>query len=380
MDSSDSLKSVGGTDMTNFKDAGNGENFVGTSPTIKVLGIGGAGNNAVRQLYEKGLNTEVELIAVNTEGQTLKKLPADISRIQIGAEITGGFGAGGDPEIGKMAAEESIDSVLDAVSGSDLIFLTLGLGGGTGTGSTPVIARAIKERYKNTLICGVMTMPFSYEGKRKKDLAAKSFDEIKDFMDVYIKIENDNILTLDTENSFQASEGFLMVDRVLLDAIRGILDLISKAGLVNVDFADVRNVMRNAGPALFGVAIAEGPERANKVAQRALESKLIERPIDFAKNILINIIGSKDSLKMSEVSQINKYIKNSIGMDANLKSGVYFDDDLGDKIKVVVIATGFDADISSGMEESSNISDEIEDIPAIHRRKDYKVPDFQTKN
>ncbi len=359
--------------MANFKDVGNGEDFVGTSPTIKVLGIGGAGNNSVRQLYEKGLGSQVELIAVNTEGQTLKKLSTDITRIQIGAEITGGFGAGGDPEIGRLAAEESVDEVLDAVSGSDLIFLMLGLGGGTGTGSTPVIAKAIKEKLKNTLICGVMTMPFSYEGKRKRDLAVKSFDEIKNYMDVYIKIENDNILTLDAENNFQASEGFLMVDRVLLDAIRGILDLISKAGLVNVDFADVRNVMRNAGPALFGVAIAEGPDRAKKVAQRVLESKLIERPIDFAKNILINVIGSKESLKMGEVKQINQYIKNSIGIDANLKSGVYFDDDIADKIKVVVIATGFDADISSGMEEFENVSDKFEEIPAIQRRKAYKI-------
>ncbi len=359
--------------MANFKDLGNGDNFVGTSPTIKVVGIGGAGNNAVRQLYEKELNTEVELIAINTEGQTLKKLPLDISRIQIGAEITGGFGAGGDPEIGMMAAQESIDAVLDAIAGADLVFLMLGLGGGTGTGATPVIAKAIRDKFKNTLICGVMTMPFSYEGKRKKDLAVKAFDEIKNYMDVYIKIENDNILTLDTEKNFQASEGFLMVDKVLLDAIRGILDLISKAGLVNVDFADLRNVMRNAGPALFGVALAEGPDRARKVAQRALESKLVERPIDFAKNILINIVGSKDSLKMSEISQINKYIKNSIGIDANLKSGVYFDDDLGDKIKVVVIATGFDADISSEMGDMDNVTDPYEEIPAIQRRKAYKT-------
>jgi cell division protein FtsZ len=362
--------------MANFKDMGNGDNFVGTSPTIKVMGIGGAGNNAVRRLYEKGLNSEVSLIAINTEGQTLKKLPSDIMRLQIGPGITGGFGAGGDPEIGRRAAEESIDIVLDAAKDSDLIFFMLGLGGGTGTGSTPIIAKAIRENFPNALMCGVMTIPFSYEGKRKRDLAMESFNEIKNYMDVYIKIENDNILSLDEENNFNASDAFLMVDKVLLDAIRGILDLISKTGLINVDFADVRNVMKNAGPALFGVAMAEGPERAKKVAQRVLESKLIERPIDFAKNILVNVFSSKDSAKMAEVKQINEYIKNAIGVDANLKSGIYFDEDLGDKIKVVVIATGFDADISYDIKDSGTITDVFEEIPAIRRREAYKVNDI----
>ncbi|MCJ7611604.1 MAG: cell division protein FtsZ [Candidatus Aminicenantes bacterium] len=305
---------------------------------IKVIGIGGGGGNALNRMIAMGIEG-VECIAVNTDLQALSTSRAR-TKIQIGSQSTKGLGSGGRPEVGRQAAEEDKDKLLNALQGADMVFLTAGLGGGTGTGATPLIAKMATDL--DLLLISVVTLPFSFEMKYRCRQAEDGLKELKSVADTVIAIPNDRLLQTSSEETM-SEDAFRMADDVLRQAVQGITDLITKPGLINLDFADVRTVMKNMGQAYLGTGCASGHNRVVEAAQRAISSPLLcETSIEGAKGILINITGGKD-LGLLEVSRAAEIVNRLAHPEANVIFGMVIDDSMKDKAKVTVIATGFNA-------------------------------------
>ena len=307
-----------------------------TFARIKVLGIGGSGTNAVNRMSELGIRG-VEFIAVNTDAQALHNNSAD-KKVHIGKAITKGLGSGMNPELGRQAAEESQEEIEEVLSNADMVFITCGLGGGTGTGAAPIVAELAKER--GILTIAVVTKPFTFEGSKRKEVAESGYDNLKDKVDAIISIHNDRILQI-IDKKTSLVDAFKTVDEVLRQGISGISDLITTHGIVNADFADVRTIMQDAGTALMGIGRASGENRAEEAARAAINSPLLEMNIDGAKGVLFNITGGSD-LGMFEIDAAAKVITKSIDPDAKVKFGTVIDEDLGEEIRITVIATGFD--------------------------------------
>ena len=302
---------------------------------IKVVGVGGGGSNAVNRMVDAGLGG-VEFIAVNTDAQALLMCDSDV-KLQIGPEGTNGLGAGADPDVGRAAAEESRDELKEALKGADMVFVTAGEGGGTGTGAAPVVAEL--SRSLNALTVGVVTRPFSFEGGRRGQQAERGIDALRDQVDTLIVIENDRLLQV-VERKTSIVDAFRMADDILRQGVQGITDLITVPGLVNLDFADVRTIMRDAGSALMGIGIAEGENRAEEAARIAVSSPLLESSVEGATGILINVTGPPE-LGLFEVNEAAEVVTASADKSANVIFGAVIDDAITDQVRVTVIATGF---------------------------------------
>jgi cell division protein FtsZ len=305
-------------------------------PKIKVVGIGGSGGNAITRMMSCDIKG-IELIAINADFQDLKHTEAD-KKIRIGKELTEGLGAGMNPQIGEEAAKENEEEIREALEGSDMIFLTCGLGGGTGTGALPIVSQIAKET--GALTVAVVTMPFSFEGKVRKDIAEEGLEKLKGKVDTLIPIANDKLLsTLD--NNISLSKAFWHCDEILRQAVQGISDLIVLPGIISIDFADVKAIMKNSGSALFGKGIAKGKRRGEEAAGRALDLPLVDLSCENAQGVLFNV-GGGDDLSLAEINDIAKVIKERVSPDAQVIFGAVEDDSLSEgEIKVTVIATGF---------------------------------------
>src|SRR5213595_2447873 len=302
---------------------------------LKVVGVGGGGTNAVNRMVDAGL-AGVEFIAVNTDAQALLMADADI-KIQVGAEVTRGLGAGADPEIGLAAAQESRDELKEALKGADMVFVTAGEGGGTGTGGAPIVAELGQEI--GALTVGVVTRPFAFEGRKRADQAERGIEELRDRVDTLIVIENDRLLQV-VEKRTSIVEAFRMADDILRQGVQGITDLITVPGLVNLDFADVRTIMSDAGSALMGIGAASGENRAAEAARAAVSSPLLESSIEGATGILLNITGGPD-IGLFEVNEAAEVVTSAADLNANVIFGAVIDDTIGEEVRVTVIATGF---------------------------------------
>jgi cell division protein FtsZ len=303
---------------------------------IKVVGVGGGGTNAVNRMIAEGLQG-VDFVAVNTDAQALMLSEAP-KRVRIGDKLTRGLGAGGNPEMGAKAAEESADDLYAVLKGADMVFVTCGMGGGTGTGASPVVARVAKD--VGALTIGVVTRPFGFEGHKRSSSAEQGINALKEHVDTLIVIPNDRLLEIvDKRASLQ--QAFRTADDVLRQGIQGISELITVPGLINLDFADVRTIMAEGGAALMAVGTATGEDRAVQAAQQAITSKLLDVTIDGARGILFNVTGGP-SMTLFEVNQAAALIKETAHPDVNLIFGAVIDDKMGDNIRVTVIATGFD--------------------------------------
>jgi cell division protein FtsZ len=304
---------------------------------IKVVGVGGGGSNAVNRMVDAGLSG-VEFIALNTDAQALLMCDADV-KMPIGSDVTRGLGAGADPAVGKAAAEESRDEMKEALKGSDMIFVTAGEGGGTGTGAAPVVAQLAQEL--GAITVGVVTRPFSFEGRRRAEVASIGVDELRDHVDTLIVIENDRLLQV-VEKRTSIVDAFRLADDVLRQGVQGITDLITIPGLVNLDFADVRTIMSEAGSALMGIGAASGENRATEAARAAVSSPLLESSIEGATGILLNVTGGPD-IGLFEVNEAAEVVTSAADQNANVIFGAVIDDNLADEVRVTVIATGFGA-------------------------------------
>jgi cell division protein FtsZ len=304
---------------------------------IKVVGIGGGGSNAVNRMVDAGLKG-VEFIAINTDAQALLMCDAN-EKITIGAGVTRGLGAGANPEVGRSAATESRDEIKEALKGADMVFVTAGEGGGTGTGGAPIVAEVARDL--GALTVGVVTRPFSFEGLKRAEQAQLGISELQDKVDTLIVIPNDRLLQV-VEKQTSVMEAFRMADDVLRQGVQGITDLITVPGLVNLDFADVRTIMREAGSALMGIGEADGPNRAAEAARAAVSSPLLEASIEGATGVLLNISGGPD-LGLFEVNEAAEVVTGAADQNANVIFGAVIDESLGGLVRVTVIATGFDA-------------------------------------
>lgn len=304
---------------------------------LRVMGIGGGGTNALNSMISQNQIQGVDFIAVNTDAQSLL-LCQSPNKVQIGENLTKGLGSGGSPDIGKQAAEESFDKIKEMLEGTDMLFLTAGMGGGTGTGATPIIANAAKE--VGALTVAVVTKPFSFEGTRRMVAAEDGIEELKDKVDTLIVIPNQRILDV-VDKKLSLLEAFRVADSVLTQGVQGISDLITMPGLINVDFADVRTIMAEAGSALMGIGSGVGENRAQAAARGAIASPLLEISMEGARGVLFNIIGGPD-LTMSEVDEAAKIISSAADPDANIIFGATIDQTMHDQMKITVIATGFD--------------------------------------
>ena len=304
---------------------------------IKVLGIGGGGNNAVNFMVTEGNIQGVEFIAVNTDMQALLASNADI-KLQIGEKLTKGLGSGSNPEIGQAAAEESREKIANLLKDTDMVFITAGEGGGTGTGAAPIIAQIAKD--VGALTVAVVTKPFTFEGARRMVQAEEGVDRLKDEVDTLIVIPNQKIIDV-VKKEQSLTEAFALADSVLAQGVQSISDLITIPGLINVDFADVRAIMTNAGTALMGIGVASGENRARKAAEMAINSPLLEVNIEGARGILFNITGSKD-MSMTEINEAANLITKAADPDANIIFGTTIKEEMKDELKISVIATGFD--------------------------------------
>ncbi|MCU1369267.1 MAG: cell division protein FtsZ [Ilumatobacteraceae bacterium] len=313
--------------------AGNPQNYLAV---IKVVGVGGGGVNAVNRMIDAGLKG-VEFIAVNTDAQALLMSDADI-KLDIGRELTRGLGAGSDPEVGRLAAEEHRQEIEEVLQGADMVFITAGKGGGTGTGAAPVIAEIAKDI--GALTIGVVTRPFAFEGRRRSVQAEAGIQRLKEKVDTQIVIPNDRLLTVSNEKTSMMN-AFKMADEVLLQGVQGITDLITTPGVINTDFADVKMIMSNAGSALMGIGSATGEGRALNAARGAISSPLLEASIEGARGILLSISGGSD-LGLFEVNEAAEVIHGVAHPDANIIFGTVIDDEMGDEVRVTVIAAGFD--------------------------------------
>ena len=302
---------------------------------IKVIGVGGGGNNAVNRMVDNQIKG-VQFLAVNTENQVLELSKADVT-IQIGEKVTKGLGAGANPQIGEEAAQESREEITKALEGADMVFVTAGMGGGTGTGAAPIVAECAKE--VGALTVGVVTKPFAFEGKRRRAAAEKGIEFLTQKVDTIIVIPNDKLLQV-VDKKCSVSDAFSKADEVLRQGIKGISDLIQIPGLINLDFADVKTIMTEQGEALMGIGVGEGENRAADAAKMAINSPLLETAIDGAKGILLNISGSSD-LGIFEVNEAAQIISDAADPDANIIFGSVIDESLGDKVQVTVVATGF---------------------------------------
>jgi cell division protein FtsZ len=303
---------------------------------IKVVGIGGGGVNAVNRMIELGLRG-VEFIAINTDAQALLMSDADV-KLDVGREITRGLGAGADPEVGRRAAEDHAEEIEEALAGADMVFVTAGEGGGTGTGGAPVVARIAKSI--GALTIGVVTRPFEFEGKRRSAQAETGISSLKSEVDTLIVVPNDRLLEI-SDRGMSMLEAFATADQVLLSGVQGITDLITTPGLINLDFADVKSVMQGAGSALMGIGSARGADRAIKAAELAVASPLLEASIDGAHGVLISVQGGSN-LGIFEINDAARLIQEAVHPEANIIFGAVIDDTLGDEVRVTVIAAGFD--------------------------------------
>jgi len=302
---------------------------------IKVVGVGGGGTNAVNRMVDAGLSG-VEFIAVNTDAQALLMCDADV-KIHIGSKATRGLGAGADPAVGQAAAQESRDELKESLKGADMIFVTAGEGGGTGTGGAPIVAELGDEL--GALTVGVVTRPFAFEGRRRSDQAERGIDALRDRVDTLIVIENDRLLQV-VEKKTSIMEAFGIADDILRQGVQGITDLITVPGLVNLDFADVRTIMREAGSALMGIGTASGENRAAEAARAAVSSPLLEASIEGATGILLNVTGGTE-IGLFEVNEAAEVVTSAADQNANVIFGAVIDDSIGDEVRVTVIATGF---------------------------------------
>ncbi|MDR2293707.1 MAG: cell division protein FtsZ [Microbacterium sp.] len=304
---------------------------------IKVVGVGGGGVNAVNRMIDLGLRG-VEFIAVNTDAQALLMSDADV-KLDVGRELTRGLGAGADPEVGRRAAEDHSDEIEEALRGADMVFVTAGEGGGTGTGGAPVVAKIAKSI--GALTVGVVTKPFSFEGRRRQQQAEQGVARLKEEVDTLIVVPNDRLLEI-SDRGISMIEAFATADQALLAGVQGITDLITTPGLINVDFADVKSVMQGAGSALMGIGSARGADRAIKAAELAVESPLLEASIEGAHGVLLSIQGGSN-LGIFEINDAAQLVKEAAHPEANIIFGTVIDDTLGDEVRVTVIAAGFDA-------------------------------------
>ncbi|NCY15920.1 MAG: cell division protein FtsZ [Actinobacteria bacterium] len=356
--------------------AGSPQNYLAV---IKVVGVGGGGVNAVNRMIDAGLKG-VEFIAVNTDAQALLMSDADV-KLDIGREITRGLGAGSDPEIGKAAAESHSEEIEEALKGADMVFITAGKGGGTGTGAAPVIAQIAKGL--GALTIGVVTRPFAFEGKRRSTQAETGIKTLKEKVDTLIVIPNDRLLTVSNDKT-SVLNAFKMADEVLLQGVQGITDLITTPGLINTDFADVKMIMSDAGSALMGIGYGSGEGRALAAARAAISSPLLEASIEGARGILLTIAGGSD-LGLFEVNEAAEIIHGVAHADANIIFGTVIDDSMGDEVRVTVIAAGFDRwdgdpkstgrarsagnegvrDVFAGSESDDDLGDDDFDVPSF---------------
>ena len=317
-------------------DDNNNNYMMDGTATIKVIGVGGAGNNAVNRMIEAGIKN-VEFIAVNTDRQALQLSKAS-TKIQIGEKLTRGLGAGANPDIGAQAAEESRTEVAEALRGADMVFVTAGMGGGTGTGAAPIVAGTAKEM--GILTIGVVTKPFTFEGKKRLAQAERGIESLKGKVDTLVVIPNDKLLqVIDRKTSI--IEAFRMADDVLRQGVQGISDLIAVPGLINLDFADVKTIMLDRGMAHMGIGRASGENRAEDAAKQAIQSPLLETSIEGAKGVIINITGGSD-VGLHEANTAAELVQRSADPEANIIFGTVTDDSLGDEIQITVIATGFE--------------------------------------
>ena len=314
---------------------------------IKVAGIGGGGTNAVNRMVDAGLKG-VEFVGVNTDAQALLMTDADV-KLHIGAEATRGLGAGANPEVGNEAALESRDEIKEALKGADMVFVTAGEGGGTGTGGAPVVAEMAREL--GALTVGVVTRPFAFEGTRRANQAQAGIAELREHVDTLIIIPNDRLLHV-VEKQTSVIEAFRMADDILRQGVQGITDLITVPGLVNLDFADVRTIMRDAGSALMGIGEADGENRAAEAARGAVSSPLLEASVEGATGVLLNITGGSE-LGLFEVNEAAEVVTGAADQNANVIFGAVIDDALGETVRVTVIATGFDAKLRRERRPSS---------------------------
>ena len=318
---------------------------------IKVVGIGGGGVNAVNRMIDAGLKG-VEFIAINTDAQALLMSDADV-KLDVGRELTRGLGAGADPEVGKRAAEDHSEEIEDVLRGADMVFVTAGEGGGTGTGGAPVVARIARQL--GALTIGVVTRPFTFEGRRRATQADTGIDALRAEVDTLIVIPNDRLLSISDRN-VSVLDAFKSADQVLLSGVQGITDLITTPGLINLDFADVKSVMQGAGSALMGIGSARGEDRAMQAAESAISSPLLEASIDGAHGVLLSIQGGSD-LGMFEVTEAARLVQEAAHPEANIIFGTVIDDTLGDEVRVTVIAAGFDGGLNDKRARAAERSD-----------------------
>ena len=330
-------------------------------PTIKVIGIGGGGGNAVNRMIENEVQG-VEFVAINTDAQVLRLSKAD-SRLQIGKMLTRGLGAGADPEIGRRAAIESEDELREMLNDTDMVFITAGMGGGTGTGAAPVIARIARE--SGCLTIGIVTKPFSFEGRRRVATALEGLDELKPYVDTLIVVPNDRLLYI-VDRSTSMLEAFREADKVLRQGVQGIAEIITVPGLINVDFADVKTVMKDKGTALMGIGIASGENRAIEATKKAIHSPLLDANIDGATDAVVNIASGVD-IALWEVNEAVEAIQNASSTEINIIYGATVNTDIKEEIIVTVIATGFDENKSVDLSDigTSNYVEEepVEEAP-----------------
>ena len=352
--------------------------------TIKVIGVGGAGTNAVNRMVDSGIRG-VEFIAVNTDRQALLLSKAS-SKIQIGEKITRGLGAGANPDIGAQAAEESKAEITEALRGADMVFVTAGMGGGTGTGAAPIVAQSAKEM--GILTIGVVTKPFTFEGKKRLSQAERGIESLKGKVDTLVVIPNDKLLQI-IDRKTSIIEAFKMADDVLRQGVQGISDLIAVPGLVNLDFADVKTIMLNQGMAHMGVGRASGENRAEDAAKEAIQSPLLETSIEGAKGVIINITGGED-LGLHEVNTAAELVQRSVDPEANIIFGTVTDPSMQDEIQITVIATGFEKpenNISSiGVDNivsktwEKKINSILSSSDVSSSQNDLDIPPFLRKN
>ena len=368
--------------MMEYED-NNGKVMMDGVATIKVIGVGGAGNNAVNRMIDAGIRG-VEFIAVNTDSQILKVSKA-ATKIHIGEKITRGLGAGANPDIGAQAAEETKGEISEALRGADMVFVTAGMGGGTGTGAAPVVAAAAKEM--GILTIGVVTKPFTFEGKKRLSQAERGIESLKGKVDTLVVIPNDKLLQI-IDRKTSILEAFKMADDVLRQGVQGISDLIAVPGLINLDFADVKTIMLNTGMAHMGIGRASGENRAEDAAKQAIESPLLETSIEGARGVIINITGSSN-LGLHEVNTAAELIQRSVDSEANIIFGSVVNEEMGDDISITVIATGFEQEDANNGSNVSNLVNrawdkKISSIPVQAEQNansnDLDIPAFLRKN
>ncbi|HEY4534853.1 MAG TPA: cell division protein FtsZ [Enteractinococcus sp.] len=327
---------------------------------IKVVGVGGGGVNAVNRMIDVGLRG-VEFIAINTDAQALLMSSAEV-KLDVGRELTRGLGAGADPEVGRQAAEDHVEEIEAALKGADMVFVTAGEGGGTGTGAAPVVARV--ARSLGALTIGVVTRPFTFEGRRRATNAESGIEALRDEVDTLIVIPNDRLLSI-SDRSISIMEAFEEADKVLLSGVQGITDLITTAGLINLDFADVKSVMQGAGSALMGLGAAQGENRAVEATEAAIASPLLEASIDGAHGVLLSIQGGTD-MGLFEINEAARMVQEVAHPEANIIFGAVISDNLGDEVRVTVIAAGFDDPVPSNQESpQAQVASPVASVSAI---------------